>query len=91
MIAYLEDWLQTVVGSECLSKFYALERVHRVSARPPRTGGPPRSVVAKLLHYCDRDYFLQQARDKCQYAVENSMVSIYPDLLYKHKEWHSYK
>ena len=79
MVNYLDDWLQTTVAPEGLSKFFAVERAHRVLVRPPRACGPPRPVVAKLLHYWD--YILQQAKKKVQFAVENSVLSIYPDFM----------
>ena len=64
MVHYLEDWLQQVIAPEGLTKFYALERAHRVHTTQSRPGAQPRPVVAQLLHYRDRDYILQQARER---------------------------
>ena len=50
-LQFIEDWLQDVVAPDGLTKFYALERAHRVPARPPKHGGTSRPIVAKLLHY----------------------------------------
>ena len=79
MSKYLEIWLKTEVVAEGLTQFFALERAHRVPARQPLPGQPSRAVVAKLLHFRDRDVILQVARTHGPYMVENCKVSIFPD------------
>ena len=58
MVNYLENWLKRAVAKDVLSPFFTLERAHRVSSRKPQPGMPVRVVVAKLLHYRDRDTIL---------------------------------
>lgn len=72
MVEYLEEWLKTTVASEGLSPFYTLERSHRV----PAPGNPPTPVVARLLHYKDRDLLLQKARSEGPYQVGNGKVTL---------------
>ena len=63
MVKFLENWIREEVAGDALSSFVALERAHRVPGRRPQPGMPARSIVAKLLHYRDRDTILQKARD----------------------------
>lgn len=79
MLEYLEGWLRTEVAPEGLRQFYTLEREHRVPTRPLAPGRPPRPVVARLLHYKDRDILLRKAHKAGPYRVGNSTVSLYPD------------
>ena len=79
MVQYLEKWLREEVAGEELTSFFALDRAHRVPARKPQPGLPARSVVAKLLHYRDRDIILQKARDHGPYNIANARVSIFRD------------
>ena len=76
---YLEDWLRTQMPEGTLSQFFALERAHRVPARPPAPGRPPRPVIAKVFFFRDRDAILQRARMDGPVAIDNSKVSIFPD------------
>lgn len=79
MVEYLENWLKTMVATAGLSPFYTLERAHRVPACPPVPGHPPRPVVARLLHYTDRDLLLRKARAEGPYQVANGKVTLFPD------------
>ena len=93
MIKYLEQWLSEEVAKDALSPFFALERAHRVPTRKPQPGEPARAVVAKLLHYRDRDTILQRARNHSPYVVANAKVSISPTTQSKPKnrELHSWQ
>lgn len=79
MVAYLKNWICTEVAEEGLSPYFALERADRVPAWALPPGRPPRSVVARLLFFKDRDHVLSQARLKGQLKIENSTVRIFPD------------
>ena len=79
MIHFLEAWLREVVAPEGLSPHYALERAHRIPARSPVAGAPPRPIIAKLLHYRDRDHILAQARMRGDLTIGNSKIMIFPD------------
>lgn len=51
---FVENWLIDIFGKNASSPF-AVERAHRVPSRPPR------SILARLLHYHDREAVLRQA------------------------------
>ncbi|KAJ1171566.1 hypothetical protein NDU88_003427 [Pleurodeles waltl] len=76
---FLEQWLREGLAGDGLSPFFAIERAHRVPARPPPPGTPPRPIIAKLLHYRDRDYLLHQSRTKGDRTMDNHKVRIFPD------------
>ena len=79
MIVFLETWIREQIAPDGLSPHYALERAHRVPERPPMAGAPPRPIIAKLLHYRDRDHILTQARLKGDLKIGNSKVMLFPD------------
>ena len=79
MINFLETWLREKIAPEGLSPHYALERAHRIPARPPAAGAPPRPIIARLLHYRDRDHILSQARMRGDLTIGNSKIMIFPD------------
>ncbi|KAJ1191730.1 hypothetical protein NDU88_001046 [Pleurodeles waltl] len=79
MMKFLEEWLRTVVAPGCLTPFYTLERAHRVPSRPLAPGRPPHVVIARLLHYRDRDILLQRAREVGPFKVANGEVTLFPD------------
>ena len=77
--AYVEGWLLDIFGKNSFSPLFAVERAHRVPARPPAPGGPPRPMLAKLLHYRDRETVLRQARERANIQHNGTRVSFYPD------------
>lgn len=78
-VAYFERWLLEVVGRNILSSFFAIERAHRVPARAPPPGAPPRPILMKLLNFRDRDAILRAAREKGDFTIQGHKVSLYPD------------
>lgn len=58
---------------------FSVERAQRMPARPPKPGMPPRTMIARILHYKDRDTLLRAARDKAPIRFENKTISLYPD------------
>lgn len=42
---FMEDWLKAVFGKDRLSKFFSIERAHRVPFRAPAAGGQPKPVL----------------------------------------------
>ena len=79
MVEYLENWIKDTIVPEGLSKHFAIERAHRVPARLPSPGLPPRPVLARLLNFRDRYLKLQKSRQLVTLEVENSKVMIFPD------------
>lgn len=69
-MTFLENWFRTAMDPEGLTAFYTIERAHRVLAKPLAPGRPPRPVVARLLHFRDRDLLLQKARMGGPFAVD---------------------
>lgn len=61
--AFVENWLLEIFGQDVFSPF-AVECAHRVPPCPPQPGGPTRSILAKMLHYRDREIVLRQARER---------------------------
>ncbi|KAJ1190971.1 hypothetical protein NDU88_000288 [Pleurodeles waltl] len=74
MVDFLEKWLKENIAEEGLSQFFAVERAHRVPARPSPLGVPARPVIAKLLHYKDRDHLLTQSRKKGDCTLDNQVI-----------------
>lgn len=74
--AFIEEWFKTVFPEAPFSKAYAVERAHRVPARPPP---PSRPLLAKLLNWRDRDMLLTQARRKQVITHGNANISLFPD------------
>ena len=83
MVGFLENWLSQEVAPQGLSTFFALQRGHRVPARPPLPGAKPRLVLARLLHYLDRDFILQRSRVAVRFHNENTTVAIFPTTQWK--------
>ena len=57
---------------------YTVETAHRVPARRPPAGAPPRPVVARLLNFRDRDRILQNSREKGACMVDSVKGLIFP-------------
>lgn len=76
---YVENWLMELFGKNAFSPLFAVERAHRVPSRPPPPGGPPRSILARILHYKDREAVLRHAREKANVLHNGVRVSFYLD------------
>lgn len=78
-VAFFEAWLTDLVGRDCLSTHFSIERAHRVPMRAPPPGAPPRPILLKLLHFRDRDAALRKAREKGDLTIDGHKVSLFPD------------
>lgn len=79
-LAFTENWFVSTFGDQSFSKMFAVERAHRVPAKPPRPGEPPRPFLFKVLNFKDRDAILQHARAKGDLMkIDNARISFYPD------------
>lgn len=74
----VEDLITNHLSPAGLSKFFAVERAHRVPGGKAKPGAPPRPIIARLFHFRDRDAVLQASRDKGPVNFENASVSFYP-------------
>lgn len=79
-VEFIEQWLITAFDREVFSPMFSVECAHRVPARPPQPGAPPRPFLFKLLNYKDRDVILRNARLKpAALKVDNAKISLFPD------------
>lgn len=76
---YLESLLIDQSGREAFSVMFAVERAHRIPAKPPPVGAPPRTFIAKFLNFNDRDKILRLTREKGNIQVCNGHVAVFPD------------
>lgn len=58
---------------------FAVKRTHRVPAVPPKSGTPPRPLLAQLLNCKYKDLILEKVTQKGVIQYENSEVSMFPD------------
>lgn len=61
---FLKNLLTTTYGRGSFSVMFAVERMHRIPARPPPQGAPPCTLIAKFLNFKDRDKILRLTREK---------------------------
>lgn len=76
---FLEKLLISAYGREAFSETFVVERAHRMPARRPPEGAPPRTFIAKLLNFKDRDAVLCLARLKGNIPFQSGHVSAFPD------------
>ena len=78
-VSFIENWLHSIMPAKSLTPFFSIERAHRVPGRRPPLGAPSRPLLAKLLHYKDRDIILQEARRLGSIKLNNYPVMLFPD------------
>lgn len=83
--AYLESWLLDIVA-RMFPPLFAVEHTHRAPSRPPQPGGTPRPMLAKLLHYHDREMGCCNRRGNV--LIYNIMAPEYPFTL---TSWRRYR
>lgn len=76
---FMEQWLKELLPDARFSPLFAIERAHRVPARPPPPGAPPRPLLARLISSKDRDAALQAARKTPELKYNGASISIFPD------------
>lgn len=76
---FLEQLLIKTYGREAFSTSFVVERAHRMPARRPPEGAPPRTFIAKLLNFRDRDAVLRLARLKGNIPYQSGSISAFPD------------
>lgn len=75
---YVENLLIESLRKNAFSPFFVVEREHRVPSRPPQQESPPRSILARLLLFRDREAVLHQARERANIQYNGTRVSFYP-------------
>lgn len=78
-LTFLEYLLVKTFGREAFSPTFVLERAHHLAARPPPSGAPPRTFIAKFLNYRDCDAILRLTRAKGNSPYDNIHMSVFPD------------
>lgn len=76
---FLEQWLKDNMDAATFSRLFAIERAHRVPTRAPRPGAHPRPLIARILHFRDKENILRAARTKGDLSFNGNRISIYPD------------
>lgn len=76
---FIERWLKELLPEAQFSPLFAVERAHRVPARPLPPGAPPRPFLARMLSSKDRDAALQAARKIPELKHNGASISIFPD------------
>lgn len=76
---FLEKLLINAYGREAFSTAFVVERAHRMPARRPPEGAPPRTFIAKLMNFRDRDAILRLARTKGNIPFQSGHVMAFPD------------
>lgn len=78
-VTFIENWLVKVFGRN-FSPMFVVEQSHRVPARPPQPGEPPRLFLFILLNFKERNTILAKARTTGDARiVENTKISLYTD------------
>lgn len=76
---FLEKLLIKTYNREALSTTFVVERAHRMPARRPPEGAPPRTFIAKLLNYRDQDIILRLNREKGNIPFQAGHIMVFPD------------
>lgn len=77
--SFLENLLITTFGQAEFSTSFVVERAHRLAAKPPPQGAPPRTFIAKMLNFRDRDAVLRLTRLKGNIPFKNGEIKVFPD------------
>lgn len=77
--SFLENLLITSFGRAELYTSFVVERAHRLAAKPPPQGAPPRTFIAKMLNFRDRDTVLRLTRTKGNIPFKNGEIKVFPD------------
>lgn len=83
MDLFLEDLILNHLKPKRVSTVFTIERAHRALVPKPKPGAPPRTIIAKILNYRDRDAILQAARLKGDLHYENATIRFFPDFTLK--------
>ncbi|KAI4895083.1 hypothetical protein NFI96_026218 [Prochilodus magdalenae] len=62
-----------------LDKPPLVDQAHRTLAPKPKSGDPPRPVIAKLHYYEDCMEILRKARRQQRVTISNMRISVFPD------------
>lgn len=80
---FLEDLILNHLKPKRLSKLFSIERAHRAPVPRPKPGASPRTIIACILNFRDRDAILQTARVRGDLGYENATIRFFPDFTLK--------
>ncbi|KAJ1124399.1 hypothetical protein NDU88_002860 [Pleurodeles waltl] len=69
---YIEAWMSDVVMGGTPTKFFLVERAHRIPAYP-------KPIIVRLMNFRDRDVILQETQKRAPWDIEGKAINIYPD------------
>lgn len=76
MDLFLEDLILNHLKPKRLSSMFTIERAHRAPIPRPEPVAPPRTIIAKILNYRDRDVIFQAGnRETCTTKTQQSYSS----------------
>ena len=64
----VEDLVLKGLKARGLSKYFSVERAHRIPGGRPRPGAPPRTIIARIFNFQDRDIIRSEER-RCRERV----------------------
>lgn len=76
---FLELWLKDNMADTTFSRLFAIERAHRIPSKPPPPGAHPRPMIARILHFRDRESIFRAACTGGELQYNGNRISIYPD------------
>lgn len=66
-------------GRSEFSASFVVERAHRLAAKPPPQGSPPRTFFAKMLNFRDCDAVLHLTKLKSNIPFQNGEIKVFSD------------
>ena len=76
---FVEDLIKEGLRPHGLSNYFSVERAHRIPGFRPTVGAPPRTIIARIFNFRDRDLILQEASVAPPVKYENATIQFFPD------------
>ena len=76
---FVEELITKGLQPRGLSKFFGVERAHRIPGKPSAIGAPPRTIIVRIFNFRDQDVVLQAARVAPSVKYQNSTITFFPD------------
>ncbi|XP_072359655.1 uncharacterized protein [Scyliorhinus torazame] len=77
--AYASTMLSSLMGAEAPTGPLEVEWAHRIPARRPKAGEPPRAIIVRFHRLKDREEVLRWAKKVRSSRWENAVVRVYQD------------
>lgn len=76
---FLEGGLKASMEATTFTCLFAIEWAQCIPARAPPSGAIPRPMIAKILHFHNREIILRSVRNGPELEFNGYSISIYPD------------